>query len=127
MFTSITETVKTNIIRNFTSSEGCCRVVIGTIAFGMGLDSPNVRTVIHWGPSTDIESYVQESGRVGRDGLPATAILYYTNTDFSGISGVSVDMKKYCKNASSCRKESLFKYFDQINFISESLDICCDK
>ena len=70
MFTSVTdESVKTNIIRNFTLPRGHCRVVIGTIAFGLGLDSPNVRKVIHWGPSSDIESYVQESGRVGRDGL----------------------------------------------------------
>ena len=59
MFTSVTdESVKTNTIRNFTSPSGHCWVVIGTIPFGMGLDSPNVRTVIHWGPSSDIE-YVQ--------------------------------------------------------------------
>ena len=51
MFTSVTdESVKTNTIRNFTSPSGHCWVVIGTIPFGMGLDSPNVRTVIHWGP-----------------------------------------------------------------------------
>ena len=92
MLTSVTEdTVKTNIIQNFISSEGCCRVVIGTIAFGMGLDSPNVRNVMHWGPSSDIESYVQESGRVGRDGEPANATLFYADTDFSG-GGVSSDM-----------------------------------
>lgn len=59
MFMSVTdESVKTNIIRNFTLPSGHCRVVIGTIAFGLGLDSPNVRKVIHWGPSSDIESYV---------------------------------------------------------------------
>ena len=47
----------------------------GTIAFGMGLDSTNVRNVMHWGPSSDIESYLQESGRVGRDGEPAYASM----------------------------------------------------
>ena len=47
MFTCITGAVKTNIIQNFTLTEGCCRVIIGTIVFGMGLNSPNVRNVIH--------------------------------------------------------------------------------
>jgi superfamily II DNA helicase RecQ len=42
----------------------------------MGIDVPNIRVVIHWGPSNDIESYVQETGRGGKDGRPAKAILY---------------------------------------------------
>ncbi len=49
---------------------------MATVAFGMGLDCPNVRRIIHWGPSTDVEQYVQETGRAGRDGLPVVAILY---------------------------------------------------
>ena len=63
MFASITEdAVKITIIENFTSAEGSCRVLVGTIAFGMALNSLNVCNMIHWGPSSDIESYVQESG-----------------------------------------------------------------
>ena len=84
MFTSATEeSVKTNIIQNFTPLHGRCRVEIGTIAFGMGLDSPNVRKVVHWGPSSDIESYVQETGRVRRDGEFAIAILYFAKEEQS--------------------------------------------
>ena len=52
------------------------RVVIATIAFGMGLDCPNVRRIIHWGPSNDVEAYIQETGRAGRDGESAEALLY---------------------------------------------------
>lgn len=128
MFTSVTdESVKTNIIRNFTSPSGHCRVVIGTIAFGMGLDSPNVRKVIHWGPSSDIESYVQESGRVGRDGLPAVAVLYYDKLDLTKVKGVSEDMKNYCENNVECRKRLLFRDFDQGQDVVMIADCkCCD-
>ena len=134
MFTSVTEeSVKANIIRNFTSPHGCCRVVIGTIAFGMGLDSPNVRKVVHWGPSADIESYVQESGRIGRDGQPATAILYFEDSDLSAIKHVSQEMKEYCKNVSKCRKDVLFAGFDQSLSVDVSASplctgtcMCCD-
>lgn len=48
----------------------------------MGLDAPNIRRVIHWGPSHNIESYVQESGRCGRDGLDSIAELYFTGSNF---------------------------------------------
>ena len=51
-------------------------VVIATVSFGMGLDCPNVRRVFHWGASPDIELYIQETGRAGRDRLASKAILY---------------------------------------------------
>ena len=53
------------------------RVVIATIAFGMGLDCPNIRGIIHWGPQDSMEEYLQETGMAGRDGLSSKAILFY--------------------------------------------------
>ena len=47
----------------------------------MGLDCPDVRRIVHWGPTCDVESYIQETGRAGRDGLQATATLYFDNKD----------------------------------------------
>ena len=58
--------VKEAILHSFCHLDGTLCIVIATIAFGMGLDCPDIREVIHWGPSSDVESYVQETGNVGR-------------------------------------------------------------
>lgn len=65
--------------------------------------------MIHWGSSGDIEQYIQETGRAGRDGKASQAILYKIP-----MPGVEVDssMKEYCKNKDICRRKILMKYFD---------------
>ena len=68
-------TVKGQIISAFSDPHSTLRVVIATIAFGMGLDCPNVAEVIHWGPSFSVEDYIQE---IGGQGAIAHAKLYFS-------------------------------------------------
>ena len=69
--------VKEHIVENMASDEGHLRVLISTIAFGMGVNCKKVRQVIHFGPSKSMKMYVQECGRAGRDGLPSTCVLLH--------------------------------------------------
>ena len=69
------ETVKNKIITQY-MKESPLRIVIATIAFGMGINCPDVRHVKHWGVPADAEIYIQESGRGGRDGLLSCATIF---------------------------------------------------
>ena len=97
-----TREVKNDILEDFTKVNGSLRILIATVAFGMGVDAPNILQVIHWGAPRSIEAYVQESGRCGRDGLQSEACIYYTGTDFSGFSGSTSEVRAYCANNSEC-------------------------
>ena len=86
--------VKEKVLHSFKLVHGTCRVNFSTIAFGLGVDISDIRTIIHYGPPADIEDYLQESGRVGRDGIPSKAILYL----YPGclLGHVNKSMKSYC-------------------------------
>ena len=128
MFTACTApSVKKNIIKSFTDPSGNLRLLVATTAFGMGLDSPNIRQVIHWTPPESVEMYVQQSGRCGRDGEAAVAKLYYNDGDLK--DNVTAEMAAYCKNeASQCRRYTLMSAFDRYNPADapEYKHDCCD-
>ena len=123
MYTSATKKdVKESIVSSFCKVESTLRVVICTVAFGMGIDCPDVRQIIHWGPSQDIEMYVQETGRAGRDGHSSCAVLYVKASDHRFTSN---DMSHYFKQHHQCRRSLLLSHFD---FRKEQTSdcSCCD-
>lgn len=73
----------------------------------MGIDCPNIRRIIHWGLPSCLEEYVQETGRAGRDGEDATAILHRGKQGHHASKG----MKAYANNNGQCRKRFLFQDF----------------
>ena len=73
---------------------GTVRLLIATIAFGMGVDCKGVQRVVHYGPSKNVEAYVQETGRVGRDGSQSAAYILYNGILVNHIDG---HMKEYVK------------------------------
>ena len=109
MYTSCTKTnVKANILKSFCCIGSHLRIVIATIAFSMGLDIPDLRQVIHWGPSDDLENYIQETGRAGRDGKLCCAVLYHARKDYRYVTE---QMVNYCTSV-SCKRQLLFADFE---------------
>lgn len=123
---AIDEDLKKHIVSSFTAPDCRLRVVIATVAFGMGIDCPNIRGIIHIGSPESIEAYVQQTGRAGRDGQFCTAVLYHGK----GLTRrIDEEMKLYCLNDSQCRKKYLVSFFDDSTGYEKNEqidDLCCD-
>lgn len=122
--------------------DGRIKVIVATIAFGMGIDKPDVRFVIHENIPKSLEGYYQETGRAGRDGLRAGCILFYNFADTVPLRKMIDEgdgtrevkerqhemlrmMINYCVNNVDCRRVQILKYFSE-RFSSEQCQKYCD-
>jgi ATP-dependent DNA helicase RecQ len=88
-------------------------VICATVAFGMGIDKPDVRFVIHRDMPRSIEAYVQEVGRAGRDGAPADCVMFYSWADVMSYERLTSDLAPELANWHRERAREMFRAFDR--------------
>jgi ATP-dependent DNA helicase RecQ len=117
------------------------QIMVATVAFGMGIDKSNVRWIIHYNMPANVESFYQEIGRAGRDGLPADTLLFFSYTDFLArrditqnsqlpdslkeIQQAKLDRMKQYAEAQICRRRILISYFNEtVAKDCQNCDVC---
>ena len=130
---SSTDEMKSEMLREIVKPNSKLRVLFATSALGMGVDIPHVETVIHIGPPSTMEMYMQQIGRAARGRPKADAILYWNNADIgNNITHMSDEMRRFCRSKECVRKQLVnhfgFEVTEQKRCCSEckamDVDVC---
>lgn len=122
----IDELNREQILQSMAVSDGSMRVLIATIAYGMGIDCKDVKVVIHYGPSKNLEAYMQESGRAGRTSSEMCKSVLYSSLM---LKYCHEGIKTYAKESLQCKgKMLLSNFYADLSNISEPEHAhqCCD-
>ncbi|CAE8656209.1 unnamed protein product [Polarella glacialis] len=147
VYTGATEKVERERVQS-AFDNGEVQVLVATVAFGMGIDKPDIRNIIHYGLPKCMEDYHQQIGRAGRDGLPSSCVILFDNSDWKLWSSKLFtegyedwdkdDLRKHLESAEhlhqlvfghSCRHRSILAYFgrdSEIELLKSSSLCMCD-
>lgn len=123
---------KDYVLSEFPRPQSTIRVVIATVAFGLGINIKDIKTVINYGLPLTLEEFVQESGRAGRNGDLSESILYHSGA--LRRRGTSAAMLDYVSKDVVCRQRYIAQYFKLSNVrdytesegVAKSVSPCCD-
>lgn len=113
---------RTYVMENWIRGDPHHSVVVATVAFGLGIDKPDTRFVVHFDLPQNMEAYVQQTGRAGRDRKAARCILYYSAQDShrcqrfvkdKNSAGATIALLKYATTICKCRHQLLMEYFTE--------------
>ncbi|CAH3178253.1 unnamed protein product, partial [Porites evermanni] len=114
---------KVAVLKSFQDPKGVIRILVATIAFGMGVDCRAVHRTIHFGPSKNLKAFVQESDRAGRDGKPSVSYLLYHGLL---LTHVEKDIKNFI-HTKDCRRKFFLKEFNDTSaHTTVVVHLCCD-